>query len=190
MALDYEKMIQMINFFARKTGEKNRISKLICLKIIYLADRYHLRMYGRTITGDKYVAMQYGPVASGTKRTFEFIGIPPQLIKYASEYLTPKNDHDIVSVREPDLDVFSKTDLEAMDAAWTTYCRHKNEIVSFTHCFPEWKKHEKDLQHVKVQDMDCSDFFLEAPKDKEYCPADPKRLEMNKLHFEEMSQVI
>ena len=186
---DYKKIVQMINFFARKFSGCNRISKLICLKIIYLADRYHLRMYGRTITGDRYVAMQYGPVASSCKRTFEFLGIPPQMLEYASSYLTPEEDNDVVSIREPDLDVFSETDLEAMNAAWNTYRRRKRGIVEFTHCFPEWKKHEKDLQIVKVQDMDLSDFFLAAPEDMEYCPAEGKRLELNKLHCEEMAEI-
>lgn len=185
---DYEKIIQMINFFARRRTTK-RISKLICLKVIYLADRYHLRMYGRTITGDRYVAMQYGPVASDSKRTFEFLGIPPQMQEYASLYLTPVDDRNIVSAREPDLDVFSETDLEAMQAALKTFSEHKDRIVDFTHCFPEWKKHEESLKRVKVQEMDLADFFLPAPADKEYCPADAERVRMNKLFFEEMARV-
>ena len=189
MMPDYEKIVQMINFFARKGNVNNRISKLICLKIIYLADRYHLRMYGRTITGDHYVAMQYGPVASDSKRTFEFLGIPARMLEYASSYLTPEHDNKVVSVREPDMNVFSETDIEAMNAAWETYCKRKKAIVAFTHCFPEWKKHEEELQNVKVQNMDFADFFLAAPKEKEYCPAEGERLELNKRHYEEMSQV-
>ena len=34
------------------------------LKIIFLADKYHLVRYGRTITGDKYCALPDGPVPS------------------------------------------------------------------------------------------------------------------------------
>ena len=187
---DYEKIVQMMNYFARKVGRENKISKLICLKIIFLADRYHLRMYGRTVTGDHYVAMQYGPVASDSKRTFEFLGIPSFAQKYASSYLNPVDDHDIVSVKVPDLDVFSETDIEAMDVALKTFSKHKNSIVEFTHGFPEWKKHEEQLQQVKAQNMDLADFFLDAPPENEYCPADAERVRLNRLHFEEMSQVL
>ena len=186
---DYEKIVQVINFFACSMKDVT-ISKLICLKIIFLADRYHLRMYGRTITGDHYVAMQYGPVASNSKRTFEFLGLPEQMRAYASDYLTPIDDKNIVSVKSPDLDVFSETDMEAMNAALATYRKHSNGIVKFTHCFPEWKKHEKDLQNVKVQDMNLADFFMKAPSNKEYCPAESERLLLNKRHFEEMAQVL
>lgn len=186
---DYEKIVQMINFFARRM-RTHRISKLICLKIIFLADRYHLRMYGRTITGDRYVAMQYGPVASDSKRTFEFLGIPAQMLEYASSYLTPQEDNAVVSVREPDLDVFSETDIEAMNEAWKTFLNNRERIVDYTHQFPEWSKHKEELKHVKVQKMDFADFFLNVPKRVEYCPADSERVALNKLHFEEMAQVV
>lgn len=185
---DYEKIVQMINFFARRM-RNHRISKLICLKIIFLADRYHLRMYGRTITGDRYFAMQYGPVASDSKKTFEFIDIPTQMLEYASSYLTPQEDNVVVSVREPDLDVFSETDLEAMNEALKAYSNNRTNIVAYTHQFPEWSKHEEALKHVKVQKMDFADFFQDVSKLVEYCPADRERVELNKLHFEEMAQV-
>ena len=41
--------------------------KMKALKLVYIADRYHLRKYGRLITNDTYFAMNYGPVPSGTK---------------------------------------------------------------------------------------------------------------------------
>ena len=50
---DYKKAVQAINFFARKNGGK--ITKLEVLKLIFFADRYHLRKYGRPITNDQYL---------------------------------------------------------------------------------------------------------------------------------------
>ena len=188
MTPDYEKIVQMINFFARRMRD-NKITMLPCLKIIFLADRYHLRMYGRTITGDRYVAMQYGPVASNSKKTFQFLDIPDEVSEYASLYLTPEEENTIVSVRDADLDVFSETDLEAMNAALKVFRETRSPIVAFTHCFPEWSKHENALKRVKVQNMDLADFFLPAEQGREYCPADKERIRLNKLHFEEMAQV-
>ena len=48
-----------------------RLSKLNALKLVYLADRYHLRKYASPIVWDTYYAMQYGPVASKTKKLIE-----------------------------------------------------------------------------------------------------------------------
>jgi len=65
LEFDHKKATQALNFFAKRAGGK--ITKLNALKLIYLADRYHLRKYGRPIFSDTYWAMPYGPVASSVK---------------------------------------------------------------------------------------------------------------------------
>jgi len=42
---DYKKAIQVINWFANKTN--GQIDKLKLMKLIFLADREHMRRYGR-----------------------------------------------------------------------------------------------------------------------------------------------
>ena len=37
------------------------------IKLVWMADRLHLREYGRPITNDDYVAMKFGPVGSVTR---------------------------------------------------------------------------------------------------------------------------
>ena len=193
MRIDYEKIVQAINFFARK-NKGHRITKLYFLKLMFLADRYHLRMYGRLISNDRYVAMNCGPVASEAKKTFEFTGfidLPEECIRYATEYLNPIDDNAIVSVKDVDTDVFSETDIEALEAAykaWRTN-RHKG-LITYTHLFPEWEKHENELKEIKVCSMSLEDFFLEAPCFAEYCPADADRVALNKEHFLQMSDLM
>lgn len=46
----------------RLPEQDRRIHKLF--KILWFADLEHLKQYGRSITGDTYVAMNYGPVPS------------------------------------------------------------------------------------------------------------------------------
>ena len=181
---DYEKIIQCINFFARKSN--NTLTKINVLKLIFFADRYHMRMYGRMITNDCYFAMQYGPVASVAKSVFEFAAIPQHLEQYAMEYLRPsqKNDMSIKSVKEVDFDVFSETDIEALNAAWHLK-ESRKDLVKFSHRFPEWKNHENELKSFPRSQMNLLDFFLQAPAEAEYCLADDERVECNKEHFSE-----
>ena len=40
-------------------------------KVLYFADRDHLADWGRTITGDRYVAMEFGPVPSALYDLFK-----------------------------------------------------------------------------------------------------------------------
>ena len=44
------------------------------IKLIFFADRYHIRKYGRPITNDEYLAMDFGPVNSGVKDIAEMSG--------------------------------------------------------------------------------------------------------------------
>ena len=64
-SFSHRKATQALNFFAQRAG--GSINKMKALKLVYFADRYHLRKYGRPVVGDEYLAMNYGPVASGTK---------------------------------------------------------------------------------------------------------------------------
>ena len=50
-----------------KTG---KISKHHLSKILYFADKSHIAKYGRTLTGQKYIAMKNGPVPS---QIYDFI---------------------------------------------------------------------------------------------------------------------
>jgi len=54
-------------YVLNKTGQ---ISKHHLSKILYFADKSHIAKYGRTLTGQKYVAMLNGPVPS---QLYDFI---------------------------------------------------------------------------------------------------------------------
>ena len=57
---DLHKNRQIIQFFCYKAGRLLTVRELYCL--IYLADRYHLRKYGRTVSGSRYFADAQNPV--------------------------------------------------------------------------------------------------------------------------------
>lgn len=60
--LDIDKVIAAAIFIASKNPPELTIGKM--MKLIFLADKYHLVRYSRPITGDHYDAMQDGPVPS------------------------------------------------------------------------------------------------------------------------------
>ncbi len=105
MLPDYHKIIQSINYFARQRKEC-AIGKLLFLKLMYLADRYHIRMYGRLISNSRYVAMEYGPVPSESKEIFEFIGLPESEQEYARMFLEPVSRNMVKSVRDVQIEAF------------------------------------------------------------------------------------
>ena len=58
------KIVQALCYFLTKI---KRADKLRLVKLLFLADKYHLIHYGRTVTNDEYWAMPLGPVGTTTK---------------------------------------------------------------------------------------------------------------------------
>lgn len=158
LPFNYKKAVQAINFFAHKNGGK--ITKLHVLKLVFFADRYHLRKYGRLITNDQYLAMQFGPVASYVKETTELDSLCGKERHYAGAHFKKINpEYTLEAIRLVDEDVFSDSDLEALEFAWTQFGDHLGHLVNITHRYPEWKKHENTLKGQSRVPMDLFDFL-------------------------------
>lgn len=181
--MDYgrHKIVQALDYLASAVPGGG-CSKLILLKLVFLADRYHLRKFGRTVTGDSYRAMTYGPVAQRVRKVIETVSDIPG----AADCLEnrPMNGHEVLySVRAPDLSYISESEREALDAAARQLALHDN-IVAFTHTFPEWKRHEADVKAGRRPLMDLADCFRPCGK-SEYCDVPKELLELNREFFAE-----
>ncbi len=170
-AFSHRKATQALNFMARQAG--GSIHKLKALKLIYFADRYHLRRHGRPVIGDEYIAMEYGPVPSGTKDIAElcdFLGKEEK--EYAKMFIRPNEHHSYSSEREVEEKVFSQSDREALAWAWQKFGRiPRFELARMTHEYPEWKRHEAALKAKLVSraPMNYRDFLDDPPKGLEPC---------------------
>jgi uncharacterized phage-associated protein len=164
-----KKSVQAMNYLARK--KDGQINKMKALKLIYFADRYHIRKYGRPVLGDQYWAMKLGPVASHTLNTAELNpGLEKDCLQYAKAFIShPKGDIkmlNILSKDKVDLKVFSQSDIEALETAYKEFGdRDQFELAEISHRYPEWLKHKKEIEVDKKRrvKMDYLDFF-EDPK--------------------------
>lgn len=114
---------------------KAHTDKYKTLKILYLADKLHLQRYGRFISGDYYHALKSGPTpmasydliqfAAGKKDRCQVDGVRESL--KAGGLL---NRNNLQVLREPDLDVFSDSDIECLD-----------EVISMLDGVPAHRKH-------------------------------------------------
>jgi uncharacterized phage-associated protein len=171
-SFSHRKATQALNFFAREAG--GTINKMKALKLVFLADRYHLRKYGRPITNDEYFALEYGPVASGAKDLAEmsdFLGADER--SYARRFIRPaKTELTYSSVAEIDEKVLSESDREALDYAWQKFGRvEKYRLSKVTHRYPEWKRHEAALASKVVSrvPMSYEDFLLDPEAGTDPC---------------------
>ena len=156
----YKKATQALNFLARK--KDGSINKMKAIKLIFLADRLHLRKYGRPVIGDMYWAMKLGPVGSKTKRAAE-LDLPLDVLSYTKKYIKPTDEkkQSLVSIKEPDLEVFSKTDLECLETVYDTFSdKDQFELAELTHKYPEWPKYQRELRTGKKRvKMNYEDLF-------------------------------
>lgn len=112
---DKEKGIAALTYIAKKLGE-DKADLHSVIKALYFAEQKHLVKYGRPITGDIYSAMKNGPVPSALYDLCKAIRdsgstLDDTLRVTKKSYVTPLSD--------PNLDAFSKSDLECLDEAIT-----------------------------------------------------------------------
>jgi hypothetical protein len=120
---DFDKALEAILYIAKRIPDPtfHKISK-----IFYLADLAHLEKYGRFIAGDRYIAMEYGPVPSETNNIMRAARGEDQqrankeIIENAFEV---EGNHKVKPLREARPSVFSRSDLECLDVSITTYGR-------------------------------------------------------------------
>lgn len=179
----------IINWFARQCQGES-IDKLDLLKMIYLVDRYHLRRFGRLISGDNYYAMKLGPVPSMAKNICDNPGkLTESQRAFAYEYLQIAGNN-VHSLKSSNKNYFCPSEVEALNATRIKVLLVKQSgesLPDFTHHFPEWKMYEQYLTSGQSRrKMDLSKFFSEMAGDDtkfEYCPASPRLLKSNKQKF-------
>jgi len=141
------------------------MNRLKLVKLLWLADRYHLLKYGRMILKDDYYALENGPVPSKTLN----IAKSPEDV-YSSMYLV-KSQHVVKSKAEAEFSMFSESDIEVLDLVWKEFGGFDQwELCEITHEYPEWKRFEKELSDptaISSYKMELADFFIiPAPNKK------------------------
>jgi uncharacterized phage-associated protein len=122
---DLTKVVNALAFFAG-SGVKD-LTRLKAAKLLYLADRYHFLRYGRPISGDRYIAMDLGPVPENTYQFTTRLMEPDEVEDAARAIATQKLDvyhgllrqykYPVLRARSAaDMSVFSDSEIEALRA--------------------------------------------------------------------------
>jgi uncharacterized phage-associated protein len=133
-------------------------------KILYFSDREHLTNYGRTITGDKYIAMSDGPVPSNLYDIFKSVRGDSYFKDNGKFgiYFSVVNNDLIKANKEPDLKKLSKTDLLCIDKSIELYGDMSwDEIREKSHDYA-WRN------TIINRAINFEDIIREVGKDDEY----------------------
>lgn len=151
----YDRAINSLLYSLKVLGGSCDMHKLC--KILYFADQRHLSKYGRSITGDTYIAMQFGPVPSYVDdilkalRGDSFFSSVPE-IETLKHYLVFENRYIVRAIKEPDMDELSVSDVKCLDYA-IGICRDKSfpELTAFSHGLA-WSMTQRD-RAISVKDI-------------------------------------
>ena len=161
----YDKAVNSILFSLSKLGGVTDMHKLC--KILYFADQRHLSLYGRSITGDTYIAMHYGPVPSNVDDILKAVRgdsffASSNEAKPLKKYLTFDNRFMVRALVAPDMDELSATDVKCLEYA-VDLCRNKSfvELTEYSHGLA-WSNTHPD------REMSVKDILREIGEDEAY----------------------
>lgn len=87
-------------------------------KMLYLADKLHLQEYGRLICGERYIAMEYGPVPSAIYNMMKVSAgrgsVDPDVDELIMEAFAVVNGRNVHPKRSADTAVLSESEMECI----------------------------------------------------------------------------
>ena len=173
MIKNTKKIIQALAYLAGKEDDKV-MDNMKAYKLLWLADRYHLRQTGMTITGDAYYAMPFGIVPSDAKCVLE--NAKTKLFNpkgYKDRYIASKGSHKFVALADADLKMFSESDLEALDKVYEVFGgMDARQLSELSHGFPEWTFYRSLLDDKAQKNsyrIDLDHFFEDCPDSEFFC---------------------
>lgn len=163
---DLEKSLQALLYIASKI---DGVGTLQLFKILYFADRDHVSEYGRTITGDTYIAMKNGPVPSNIFDVIKVVRGDSSSIIYRKFEQQFKESFDIIEgyIITPkisaDLDYLSESDVEMIDKSIKKYGKMGfSELSEISHQLA-WKSTGENqpmsLDLIMKENKDSDEFI-------------------------------
>lgn len=170
-----DKLVNALAFFA--DADIGDLTKLKAAKLLYLADQRHLFKFGRPITGDRYIAMDLGPVPESAYQLIGRLGEPPEADDPGHRAAAARLEiHEGVmrryavlrAVQKPDLDVFSDSEIEVLQSVVNEFgTRKASELVDLTHGHAAYKRADAGRAPGSSVDLPYDYFFDDAPAGSE-----------------------
>lgn len=162
--INYAKTIEAILYVLSKGSAVNMYN---VLKIMFEADKTHLNLHGRPVTGDSYVKMEHGTVPSNIFDMFK--GDPTALAELEIEEFPFEKigQYTLKAKRGPNLDYLSESDVEAINAGIDKYFGRKfGEVKDINHsekCWIESEMNQRIEFELIIENEDVLKSLKESP---------------------------
>lgn len=200
------KAAQALNFFLSESANDPEAidgdSYLKLIKLLWAADRFSLRNFGHTVTGDRYAALNYGPVASHTYDLMK-VCVPGKLLdsnwvkkedgELWQAHFEKRPDYKIGLIADPGAGQLSPADVMMLERAYSHFRKTgRFEVANdISHIYPEWERAFPDKPGSQSSyPIEMADFF-DDPSDKEdlHFQVDQETLEAARFFFNERKEL-
>lgn len=188
------KLVQALGYLLSLDDNK-KMNRVKLIKLLWAADRFHMRRYGRTVSESRYYAMPHGPVCSLALDIAQLnrdFALDDDDISYISEFFTADGYSTAMS-KNPGDDYLSETDKEMMRKAYQVFNSAEDFDLAdqVSHKYPEWLQYKSyfDGGERSSQPIDEAKFF-ENPDRDDYFEEDKDVLDAAREVFIEQREIV
>ena len=145
-----QKAVSAAAMFLKLHGQPMKYLGL--LKMLYMADRVALERMEQPITGDHYVAMDFGPVLSGVYDLIKGKSVDDALPLW-SEFISPRDaNYTVRLLNDPGDEELCEAEEEIIREVYQS-CGHYDRfaLADLTHDFPEWQDPHGSAAPISVE---------------------------------------
>ena len=137
----FDRSLQAAAYLLKRAPSKE-LEYIHLLKMLYIADREYLAERGYPITGDRVVAMQYGPVLSCILSLIKRDAAQEEQEEQWHRFIqTTPEEYKVRLISDPGDGDLSRASLAKLDQVFERYGQLKPfQVVQLTHEFTEWQK--------------------------------------------------
>lgn len=183
--MDTKVILESLYYISKKAHKP--IDKLAAIKLLFFADKYHLRKYGRLITEDTYYALPHGPVPSNSLDVINIVLAKEETGSDTVYIIASDNNQFIATDTDIELDYLSDTDKEALDFCVDKFGHMEAwDLRNLTHEYPEWKRFKSTLeeQRTKRERILMKDFFEDSNLENDpYLEIPTRAVELSKSFY-------
>lgn len=126
----FERLKALIHYVCDKTEDPSTLGRVKLNKVPWYADTIAFMLHGQSITGERYIKRQYGPVPAKFQAVIRQLEADKKIVQGKATIFN-LTKHEFTSLVKPDISMFSSEEMEIINAAYEHVClNHTAKSVS------------------------------------------------------------
>lgn len=138
---EIRKTIQAVACLMHAEGASQMTRMRVC-KLLYLADRQSIEEHGAPITGDRMIAMEFGPVLSKVLDLCKNNARPEEQQSLWNAHFAQGEGWDVYLVNDPGCGALTRYEKQTIEDVARRFIEIRTHRLSdWSHGLPEWQQH-------------------------------------------------